>query len=415
MKPKIVFLCHFSSIFVRKHLRLKSHVFRHWLFKVLHRTGFQYHDFAIWVSDYIEEFKKNTDFEYHIVAPHKGMKHQIETFCEEGIHYHFYKCDGSLLYDALNAKFHWDEKNDFKHNRTLIAKIVNTISPQLVCLCGAENPYYSLGVLEVRDVPIYVILQTLLNDELRATYNVSSPYRREKELIVFSHAKYFSTASKKAIDVIRAVNNDAIILPSGFPTHRPRVLECDKQYDFMFFARSVSKNKGIEDYLKAVSIVSNYFPSVHCGVIGSCEASYRSRLDKIISDNKINDNVSFLGLFDSVDKAYTEVKKSKVLVLPSITAALNSTVREGMLMGQPVICYQNDAIDRINEHERCIITARYRDVEDLASKMKESLEHPEVTTQIGYNALDYSNHHFSNEVIVRKLLENSQLIIEKRI
>lgn len=415
MKEKIVFLCHFSSPMVRTRLSLKSYGFRKWLFEKLKRSGYKYHDFAIWVTDYIEEFKKRNDFEFHVVSPHKGMKTSTEEFCQDGIYYHFYKCDGNLVYDYMNAKYHYEEKNNFRNDRRLILRIIKDIAPDLVCLCGAENPYYSLGVTDIRDIPVYVILQTLLNDSERIKYNVSSSYRRDKELEIFAHAKYFSTSSAKAINVIRSVNKEAVILHSGFPTHRPIICDCEKDFDFMFFARSVSKNKGVEDYLKAISLVALEYPSICCGIIGSCEAAYKTHLERIIEELNIQKNVCFLGFFDTVDEAYQNVKRAKVLVLPSITASLNSTVREGMLMGIPVICYNNSVVEHINSENICLIAANKGEVNDLSHKMKSTIENAEFALKIGQNAFQYADANFSNSAIVNKMLNNCHLIIDNKV
>ena len=409
---KIVFLCHFSDASVRKKLPLKNLSFRNKAFKALHHPSFQYHDFAIWVTDYIEEFKKHKNIEFHIVSPHKGLLDNIYEFNDEGIFYHFYKCDGSLLYDFLNAKLKIEERNNYKTERGRISKVIESISPDLIILCGAENPYYSLGIIDIKSKPVYVILQTFLNDPLRIQYNVSSEYRRKVEQLIFSHANYFSTASESAIEYIQSVNEKAVILPSGFPTHLPRIEDCNKDYDFMFFARSIAKNKGIEDYIDAIAIVAKRMGEVRCGVIGKCSVDYKAQLDDKIKTYGIEKNIEFLGFYDSVDDAYQNVARGRVLVLPSITAALNSTVREGMLMGFPIICYAHPAFERINSEEQCVITAVKSDINDLAGKMLDAINAPDKVSCIGSNALKYAEQNFSNRTIVNKLLENVSKIIE---
>ena len=409
---RIVFLCHFSNAFVREKLPLKSLCSRNKVLKAFRHPSFQYHDFAIWVTDYIEEFKKHKDIEFHIVSPHKGLIENIYEFNNEGVFYHFYKCDGSLFYDTFNAKFKIEEHNNYKENRGRISQVIESISPDMIILCGAENPYYSLGVIDVKSKPIYVILQTFLNDSLRIRYNVSSEYRRKVEQLIFSHAKYFSTTSETAIKYIQSINEKAVILPSGFPTHLPRIVECKKDYDFMFFARSIAKNKGIEDYIDAIAIVAKRMVEVRCGVIGKCSVDYKAQLDDKIKTYGIEKNIEFLGFYDSVDDAYQNVARGRVLVLPSITAALNSTVREGMLMGFPIICYAHPAFERINSEEQCVITAVKSDINDLAGKMLDAINAPDMISSIGNNALRYAEQNFSNKTIVNRLLDNVSKIIE---
>ena len=184
-KPKILFLCHFSTAYYRARLNLMDFRVRTFIFKLLGRNTAYYQDFAIWVSDYIEEFEKHLEYEFHIVSPHAGMKRRFVHFEQNGIFFHFFKCTHNLIYSKVHSLFHLDEKNNYKQNREKIKELVAEINPDLVILCGAENPYYSLGVLDVKCKPIYVILQTLLNDPKRIAAKIASPYRIKMEKLDF--------------------------------------------------------------------------------------------------------------------------------------------------------------------------------------------------------------------------------------
>lgn len=415
-KYKIVFICHFSSSEVRDRLILKRHYIRTFLSKFFLGFSFHYHDFAIWVSDYISEFEKHPEFEFHVISPHKGMEKSIQSYSNNGINYHFFCCDGSLAYDFINAKFLIEEKNGYKRNRKKINKIINSIHPDLIVLCGAENPYYSMSVLDINDIPVYVILQTLLNDQKRIEMKVGSASRREVELDIFRHANYFCTSGDKIVSVINKNNNRAVILPAGFPTHRPvlsRPLE--KDGDFVFFAKSITVNKGIEDLLRALYFVKKKHNDVVLSVIGGCSSEYRKHLDNLIYNLGVKENVRFLGYFDSINETYSNVIRYKAATVPGITAGLNSTVRESMLMGLPTICYNTAATEEINKQKRSIITAAMENVDDLSRQMLFVLEKPEDAGIIAKNGLEYANSKFGNEGIVNKFLENCQLIIEGKV
>lgn len=415
-KYKIVFLCNFSNNIIRNRLILKKLTFRNILLKMRRKTPVCYDDSAIWDSDLIQKFEKHQEFEFHVVAPHKGMKRKYQEFDMNGIYYHFFKCDSSFFVNVFHRYLHTYEKNDYRHNRHVMKRIIGNIQPNLLMLCGAENPKYSIGVLDVNDIPVYVILQTLLNDKKRIEMGVGSFYRRKVELDIFRHAHYFSTTSEKSIQKIKEVNNDAVVFPVRFPTHCPIVsIPKDKEYDFVFFARNIKKNKGIEDVLYALTIVKNSYSDVKCNLIGGCEVSYRKQLDVLISKYGLEGNVHFAGYYDNIDDTYANVVKAKAVVVPGLTAGLNSTVRESMLMGLPTICYETSSTIDINHNNVCLLTAKMDNVEDLAKQMIYVLDNPDQAETIAKNGKDYADRAFSNESIVNKMLDNCRKIIEKKV
>lgn len=411
---KIVFLCHFSTNAIREHLYLKSYTCRNFIRKLRGANPIRYSDFALWVSDYITEFEKYDVLDVHIIAPHKGMKKDVQSFDIDNTHYHFIKCDGSIWQDVVNKWFHLQQINNYATIRKKIKSITDSVNPDIVLLCGAENPYYSLAVLDVKNKPVYVILQTLLNDPKRIEMGVGTEYRRNVELEVFKHAGYFCTSDDKAINTIKRANNKAVFLPSGFPTHRPCVpLDIEKESDFVFFSRIITKNKGIEDVLAALAIVKNEVPSVSLNIIGGCKPDYLPFLQNEVIRLGIQDNVRFLGFFQSIEDTYAHVATGRVVVVPGITASLNSTVRESMFMGLPTICYETPGTKKINKEKQCLLTAPLNDTQGLAEIMLFAVNNGEKAKQIANNGKAYAEEVFSNAAIVRTLIENCKLIVDK--
>ena len=411
---KVVFLCGFSNRKIREKLSLSNLKWRNWACKIIHHPPFKYSDFAIWVSDYIEEFEKHEEYEFHVLSPHRGMIRKQQDFTLNGIHYHFFKKNSSLFGDLMNARFKLEQISDYYVKRRVIKRLIDRINPDIIVLCGAENPDYSSAVLDVRNKPVYVILQTLLNSKKRIEMGVGSDYRRAIENRIFSHVVYYSTSNKEGIDYISHINNRAQFLSAGFPSHRPVVdINKGKTYDFVFFARGITKNKGIEDAIKALAIVKKEKADVSLAIIGGCEVNYEKTLRGLISALGIESNVDFKGFYPSIDDSYNEVSKSRSALLPGITAGLNSTVREAMLMGMPTICYATSYTDVINVDKCCLITARMNDVEDLAEKMLFTILQHEEAGIIAASGQEYAHLHFSNSAIVDKLLENCKLIVEE--
>ena len=260
---------------------------------------------------------------------------------------------------------------------------------------------------------MYVILQTLLNDPKRIELKVGSPYRRSVEQEIFRHANYYSTAGPKETQIIKSINPNAVFLPVRFPTHKPNVeIPEKKDYDFVFFSRNVTPFKGIEETLYAFAAVKRSHKSVRINIIGAVDNQYLPKLNEICNQMDITENVFFSGYYPLLEDAYRNVVKAKIAVLPGITSSLNSTIRESMLLGMPVICFESDATSKINEEKKCLLTAKYGEVEDLSRIMLYTLENGDKTMEIVANGKEYANQNFGIENIVDLLLNNSRLIIE---
>lgn len=412
-KDKIVFLCHFSNPDIRERLALKNYRFVNKVLQSLHVQCYNLGDFAVWVSDYIEQFRKYRQYEFHIVAPHIGMKKRREDFQIDGIHYHFYKCNRNVVFDVLNRQFHFDEKSDYQLNRKRIKEIITDIAPKVVCLCGAENPYYSLGVLDLNNTTVFLILQTVLaNPKLLAVRGDRIKYRLSKEAEIIRRANYIGYGGQLYYELAHNINPNAVFLHNSFPSHIPPQVEVDKSFDYGFFASWVSKNKGIEDVIDALSIVVKDYPSSKLEIIGRVKADYLEELQKKINILGLDSNVVFYSYFPNQNDMFKQLQSAKCIVIPGITASLNSTVRESMWLCLPTIVYETDSTILINSEKQNLIVARMEDVEDLSDKMKLLHQNPELIKAVAKNGHSYAQVHFDNKEIVDELVNNFSYIIQ---
>lgn len=407
IKPKVLFLCSFSSRIVREKLRLKKWKVRNAIMRFVKHPVFNHLDKGVWVSDFIQEFEKHPEYEYHILSFHIGMIQNEQRFEINGIHYHFLKLDSNLVCDTLNAKFKIAERLDYKSHRQRIKKLIDEIKPDIVVLCGAENPEYSSAVLDVDNHPIYVLLQTVLNNPRLAQYTKEAGgYRAEVEKRIFQKVRYFGTNGIGYYSLYHNINPEAQCLKVKFPSHQPPILnEVDKIYDFVFFGR-MTKNKGIDDVVKAMAKLVKDFPDASLCMIGSAPVD----LMALVNEFGINNNVMFIPRIELLDDLYAEVQKARVVVLPGITA-FNSTVREAMLMSMPTIVYELPVVKKINEQKQCLLSAKMEDVNDLYEQMKFSLNHPDRVKEIAANGKEYASLHYNNEEIGNQLSANFCAII----
>lgn len=410
---KIAYICHFSNQRIRKYLHLKSFWLGNLLRKVARIQQVTYVDFASWNNNFINILSNNKDYECNVVSYHLGMKREEQQFTINNTHYFFIREKEYLLKKIWNTIIHSGEDNTYPNAASNIKKVVDKIDPDIIVVCGAENPIYSSSALCFKDKPVFVILQTLLNSPKRIELGIGTPYRRQLENDIFRQINYFGSFNIFEAHYIKGVNPNAFCFKIMFPSSAPQCDSIqDKNYDFVFFANGLSKYKGTEDVLKGFSIVQKKYPNSKLNVIGSCDASYKVQLESIMEECGIRGNVFFNERYPRQVDMLNQVMRSKIAVLPGITASLNSTVRESMYMGIPVITYENDVTGIINREKKCVLTAKMEDIFDLGMKMLFAYENPSEMVKMAFNARDYAENTFSKEAVGKQLYSILEAVME---
>ena len=407
-KRKVVFLCHFSNSDIRKALRVEDNPLVNFVRK---QTGHQLKDYAPWVTEFIKEFEKYEDIDFHIVAPHPGLKSEIVAIRVNGINYHFYRPFKTWALRKMDNFLKKEE--DFELSRKRAKKIINNINPDLVCLCGAENPYYSICALDVENRPLMVLLQTVLNNPKLKAYNKGFIKRAAIEKEIFMKAQYFGTEDRLYYDLLKQIKPEAIAFKTTFAWHKPpKMGVVEKEFDFAFMAHRLVKYKGIENLIEAFGIVLKEHPNAKLNIVGSCEPDYFELLNKKIAEFGGEHNVVFSGYYPNHDDALYQVMKSSCVVLPGITATLCSTMLETLFMGLPLICFRTTGTPYLNSEKECVLLAENGNTRDLASKMIYALTHKEEMQDMARNGQWFANKKFSNEESGRLLIKAFNLAID---
>lgn len=408
---KIAYICHFSNQSVREYLHLKSFWFGNILRKVARVPQITYVDFASWNNDFISILSNNKDFECHVVSHHLGMKKKEQQFTINNTNYHFIREKENLLKKIWDTITCSSKEETYSKAISDKNKIVDRIKPDIVIVCGAENPIYSSSALYINNKPVFVILQTLLNSPKRRKFGIGSDSRRQLENDIFKHVKYFGSFNLEEVNYIKGINPNAFCFKLMYPSSAPQIEpNLEKSFDFVFFANGLSKYKGAEDVLRGFGNVHQKYPNTKLNVIGSCDDSYKAQLESIMKDCGIRDNVFFNERYPRKIDVLNQVMKARVAVLPGITAPLNSTVRESMYMGIPVVMYENDVTSIINKEKECVLTARIENTVDLGNKMLYAYEHPLEMTQMAKNAKQYAEKTFSKEAVGKHLYSILEVI-----
>lgn len=411
-KLKTVWICHFSNADIRSHLPLSNRKFINIIAKIRGRKPLEYFDFAPWVTNQINEFKNFNDVELHIISPMKGLKKYTCEFNLEGINYHFFKADLPLIHIDVPNALYFNRKPNFKLNRYFISKFIDSIKPTIVNLIGAENPYYSISVLDIKNIPVYVSAQTVYNNPLRDSYSDSLvPHIRDVEMSIFKKMRYFGCSGRMHHDLILKYQPQAILFKNLYSIEKPELLEhLPKKFDFVFFA-GVAKKKGIEDLLEAFALVLKKKPKSTLNIIGRCSTTYKVLLDDKIKLLGLSENIVFDTFFPVHSDMYKRVTESRIAVLPVKLDVVPGSIIEAILLDIPVVTYKTSGTPYLNSEGESILISEIGDIDGLAKSMLFLLNNPEYALEISSRAKKFIEKTYDNTTNAKILLENYKAVI----
>lgn len=412
-KIKVAWICHFSNGKVREKLPLSKRRFLNRIKKMLGKQPYVYTDFAPWVNNLISEFEKFEDVELHIIAPHTGLSPFKYSFEINGIFYHFFRPELPLRLDILVSRLPHQEKRRFSLNRLWVKQFIKEIQPDIVNLIGTENPYYSITVLDIKNIPVFVSAQTVYtNPDRQKISGNCDPLRWDTELKIHHKEKYYGCAGRMHRDLILRNNPDAIIFKNFFPIQYPKkVKEVEKEFDFVYFAQGVSQKKGIEDAIDALALVKKEKPNVTLKVVGHCPPNYKVFLNNKINNLGLTENISFHDYFPVHSDMHQYIKKAKFALLPVKLDVIPGTVIEAMLLELPVVTYKTTGTPYLNKNGETVLISEIGDIEHLAANMLKLLDSPELAEQLKKKAKTFVKKEFDNATSAKRLLEDYKAVI----
>ena len=202
--------------------------------------------------------------------------------------------------------------------------------------------------------------------------------------------KYYSSTFKLKRLVI--INN---VVESPLTSHvSPLTHETNGSLKLLFLGH-VTEKKGVFDLLKVLAEGRDQFKhkvKVTIGGIGEVE-----RLEKIISDNQFNGDVSFAGWVNGNRKAEL-LNNCDVYVLPSYFEALPISILEAMSYGKPVISTNVGGVPEIVKPGFNGWLFQPGDHEALNKILREAMENKALLKQYGNNSLSISKNYTPESV-----------------
>lgn len=373
-------------------------------------------EFAIWNTNGINELKKKSEVELHIVAPLFWISRKGLYYEANGVHYHFFRNQqGSLLFLFWSEiyKLIKGKSYDMLVNRKRIAKYVEQIKPDIIHLIGAENPQYAMSIFDYGDsYPVLVQLQTLLSDPEAQAKEASYKNMAIEESSILSRTKYIGTASLKYRNIIKGqINPDAIIL-NTYLAIGENVSRSRRQAEFDFVYYSYNINKAGDLAIEAFGLAHKKNPKLTLHMIGGYDEVFKKKLDERIAYYGIQDAVIFEGLLPTHDDVLEHARKARFALLPVKIDLTPSTIREAFSNGLPVITTITTGTPYLNKNAQCVLLSEVGDHQAMADNIVRLAEDEQLADLLTQNGFNYMEARVSNKQVADTWVEAYRAIID---
>ena len=415
-KIRVAWICSFSNEKMRARLPFDSGGCFKALYKLLGVTFGRETDSAIWNTNAIEEMEKIDDVELHVICPVRGLAKKEVSYEENGIHYYFFREQNSNIVRFLWHQFFSKYTSRYKKNRRVISRYIIEIQPDIVHVMGAENPYYSLSLLNVpSNIPTIIQLQALLTrlgnvtkvkEEKKSFY-----YKGLIEREIIKKAYYIGTVSSVFRQYItEEIKPDARFLDLTLAmAQKINIEQLDKQYDFVYFSANISKAG--EEALESFILAHKKNPNITLDIVGGYDEAFRARLDARIKECGLDNCVTFEGRLPSHDDVIRQIRKARFALLPLKMDFVPNTLHEAMANGLPVVTTITDGTPSLNEKKKCVLLSEQNDFQAMADNMMALLDNESLSNELRQNAAAYENERSNNRVIISKWVEAYKNIV----
>jgi glycosyltransferase involved in cell wall biosynthesis len=392
---KVAILCHFTNGEIQSKLALRKPV----------------REFAPWIVSTLRELQHRHDLEIHVVSPHDYLIHDL-NFMDENIHYHFFSIGIPFLHRHWPGFFPWDYLTTFRANTNKIKKIIRKINPDIVHLYGAENAYFTSSILHLLHLPHLVTIQgfLFLVDSLKTDYGIKKRIAIEKE--IYSRAKNFGIRYPFMEEEIRKLNPNAKFYWHHVPVNVYIPESIHKSYDLVFFAH-LSKVKGIEDFIKAIGIISKKIPGIKAKIIGPASSEYMDYLKDLAMKSGSFGNIEFLGFISTQKELHKIVSQSKICVLPTYNDTVPGTIVESMLLETAVVSYNTGGIPSLNDDVKTIEIVEKGDLNGLVDKVMFLLSNDKERLRLVKDAQKLAEERYNPQNVVNDLVTAYYLILKE--
>lgn len=388
---KVVWLCHLCNADLNEQFNMQ-------------KSGV-----APWMTSFIDIARSIPGLELHVVSPNL-YTNKDECFSSNGISFHLYKYCSGLL-SSRNSSIEIALRKG-KNIEQKIKSIINDIKPDVVHMFGAENIDYSEGILTLyKSYPTLITYQGFIRwapVPQNLIKRFVQFFRIKKETEIYdkcSNVTFFSCEDyvRKEFEKMFPGKN---ILRLDYPQQIPHydATKIEKEYDLVYWGR-VTKNKGIEDFIRAIAILKERKPDIRAIVMGGTSEQYHDVLKALVDELGVGNNIDYKGFVLSFDDVFKTACKARVYCLPTYFDAVPGTITEAMFLKLPVVTYPVGGIPFLNEKKECLALAEERNVQSLADNIWALINDDIYRRKLINNAYERVTELCDNNAIPGQILE----------
>ena len=176
-----------------------------------------------------------------------------------------------------------------------------------------------------------------------------------------------------------------VIIPNAVKQFAETVKYDEKdKFKIIYIARLSKRQKQQHLLIQAFSLLKNDFKNWQVELWGpTADENYDKELIKLISDNKLDENVKLCGTTNEVDKA---MKTADIFAYTSLYEGFGIALAEAMSIGLPVIGIKEclAVYDLIKDKETGLLC--HNNPEDIANKLKMLMSNIELRRKLGTSA-----------------------------
>lgn len=152
-----------------------------------------------------------------------------------------------------------------------------------------------------------------------------------------------SESTKKDLMQNGIKENTITVLPMGItkPAKTNSLLK-EKQPTLLFVGR-LSKPKGVEDAIVAISEINKEIPNARLWIVGRGQEEYVKQLQELTKQLAIESNIIFFSYVTEEEK-FNLMARAHLLLHPSIREGFGLTIPEAGFVGTPTIAYNSPGI-----------------------------------------------------------------------
>lgn len=222
-----------------------------------------------------------------------------------------------------------------------------------------------------------VIITTHSSFFVRKKWQTFSWFFKINERYFVKKANIVTCVSKNEKRLYQSnINLNVNYIPNGVNDINVENLPKISDEDYLFFgANRIIDSKGLDFLLKAIRKIDFKGTLLVAG-----DLEHTIDYKKTILSLSKGLNVKFIGLIKQKDLLYSYLNNSKIFIFPSTLEAMSMMLLEGASVQAPIIC--SDIIENRDVfNDDHVVFFRSTDINDLAEKLKWSLQNPEIMSK----------------------------------